>query len=91
MNTLPTANPLRPLRSLLSMSFMRSFNGPALDMGIDSTGHNDMPGMIPLACFQPLLEGRGQAKLTRYYFSSRTRTCEKFIYSGKGGNQVCFL
>ncbi|VDM20671.1 unnamed protein product [Wuchereria bancrofti] len=87
VNTVPIANPLRPLRSLVSMNFMQNLNGPALDTGTDSTEQNDMVGIIPL----PMLEGRGQAKLTRYYFNSITRTCEKFIYSGKGGNQNNFL
>uniref|UniRef100_A0AAF5PS51 BPTI/Kunitz inhibitor domain-containing protein n=2 Tax=Wuchereria bancrofti TaxID=6293 RepID=A0AAF5PS51_WUCBA len=91
VNTVPIANPLRPLRSLVSMNFMQNLNGPALDTGTDSTEQNDMVGIIPLVCFQPMLEGRGQAKLTRYYFNSITRTCEKFIYSGKGGNQNNFL
>ncbi|EJD73833.1 kunitz/Bovine pancreatic trypsin inhibitor domain-containing protein [Loa loa] len=90
-NTMPITNQFRPLRSLLSTNFMQNFNGPALDMRIGSSEHNDMPGMISQACFQSLQEGRGQAKLTRYYFNSRTRTCEKFIYSGKGGNQNNFL
>ncbi|VDN04750.1 unnamed protein product, partial [Onchocerca ochengi] len=58
-----------------------------MDMRNDGAKNYDIPGSIPIACFQPLLEGKGQAKLTRYYFNSRTRTCDKFTYSGKGGNQ----
>lgn len=87
-NVSPIGNPLRPFRSLSSMNNIRSFNGPALDMRVGPVENNDVPGTIPLACFQPLLEGRGQANLTRYYFSSKTRTCEEFTYTGKGGNQV---
>ncbi|VDK79095.1 unnamed protein product [Litomosoides sigmodontis] len=90
-NAIPIGSPLRALRSLPSMNNVRSFNGPALDMGVSPVENNDAPGTIPLACFQPLLEGRGQANLTRYYFSSRTRTCEEFTYTGKGGNQNNFL
>ncbi|CAG9535954.1 unnamed protein product [Cercopithifilaria johnstoni] len=86
MNALPIANPLRQLRSIV-----RNLNGLSLNMGIDPAEHNDAPGTIPLACFQPLLEGRGRANLTRYYFNSRKRICEKFIYTGKGGNQNNFL
>lgn len=88
INGSPLSNQIRSLRSLFSMNTMRNFNGAT--PGIDFIEQNDVPGTIPLACFQPLLEGRGQAKLTRFYFNSRTRICEKFIYTGKGGNQVCF-
>ncbi|MCP9260627.1 Kunitz/Bovine pancreatic trypsin inhibitor domain protein [Dirofilaria immitis] len=91
-NTVPITNySLRPARNSLPMNIMQSFIGPVSDMGIDDTEHYDMPATIPLACFQPLLEGKGQAKLTRYYFNSRTRTCNEFTYSGKGGNQNNFL
>lgn len=86
-------NEQKMFRSLSSMNFLQNFNGPALDAEIDSAKQqqNDIAGgtTIPLACFQSLVEGKGQAKLNRYYFNSRTRMCEKFIYSGKGGNQVC--
>uniref|UniRef100_A0A915PV89 BPTI/Kunitz inhibitor domain-containing protein n=1 Tax=Setaria digitata TaxID=48799 RepID=A0A915PV89_9BILA len=73
-------------------NMMQNYDELAMDPGVHYvTENNDMPGTIPLACFQPMLEGKGQAKLTRYYFNGRTRTCNKFIYTGKGGNQNNFL
>uniref|UniRef100_A0AC35G5J9 BPTI/Kunitz inhibitor domain-containing protein n=1 Tax=Panagrolaimus sp. PS1159 TaxID=55785 RepID=A0AC35G5J9_9BILA len=36
-------------------------------------------------------EGFGEAKLTRWYFSTKDRKCLSFIYHGIGGNQNNFL
>ncbi|CAD5230095.1 unnamed protein product [Bursaphelenchus okinawaensis] len=42
-------------------------------------------------CDLPMVEGFGEAMLTRWYYNKRTRQCISFIYRGIGGNQNNFL
>lgn len=39
-------------------------------------------------CSLPVQVGNGAAQLPRFFYNANTRTCQPFIYSGKGGNQV---
>lgn len=56
--------------------------------------HNSSPknGLLRLndhtSCLLPLSRGNGIAKLPRFYYNFRSRSCEQFIYTGRGGNQV---
>lgn len=42
-------------------------------------------------CTLPVKSGNGYSQLPRFYYNAKTRACEQFVYSGKGGNQVSFL
>uniref|UniRef100_A0A914GYS8 BPTI/Kunitz inhibitor domain-containing protein n=1 Tax=Globodera rostochiensis TaxID=31243 RepID=A0A914GYS8_GLORO len=42
-------------------------------------------------CEQPLAEGIGQFKLTRYHFDAPSRRCRAFVYRGARGNANNFL
>ncbi|VDN07681.1 unnamed protein product [Thelazia callipaeda] len=82
----------KPMANFQRINMMQKFDAPAQDANIDHDNeYNDALSSTSVKCFQPLLQGRGQAKLLRYYFNGRTRTCDQFIYSGKGGNQNNFL
>ncbi|KRY88769.1 Papilin [Trichinella pseudospiralis] len=41
-------------------------------------------------CMQPLISGRGSAKLARWYYNPASRTCQPFVYSGEGGSENNF-
>lgn len=45
--------------------------------------------LVGKACGQPLAEGFGNALLSRWYYNAKEGNCQKFIYRGIGGNQVC--
>uniref|UniRef100_A0A915ADW0 BPTI/Kunitz inhibitor domain-containing protein n=2 Tax=Parascaris univalens TaxID=6257 RepID=A0A915ADW0_PARUN len=42
-------------------------------------------------CSLPVQVGNGAAQLPRFFYNANTRTCQPFIYSGKGGNQNNFI
>ncbi|XP_077551060.1 papilin-like [Haemaphysalis longicornis] len=48
---------------------------------------------LPLSpvCYLPKVVGRCLAYMPRYYYNTTTRTCEKFIYGGCGGNANNFF
>ncbi|XP_029142887.1 boophilin-G2-like, partial [Protobothrops mucrosquamatus] len=42
-------------------------------------------------CFHPVEVGRCKASFHRFYFNTRTKNCEEFIYGGCGGNENNFV
>ncbi|XP_021518962.1 tissue factor pathway inhibitor 2 [Meriones unguiculatus] len=48
------------------------------------------PNKIPSYCSSPKDEGLCSANVTRYYFNTRNKACESFIYTGCGGNENNF-
>nr|P0DMX0.1 RecName: Full=PI-actitoxin-Axm2b; Short=PI-AITX-Axm2b; AltName: Full=AXPI-III [Anthopleura aff. xanthogrammica] len=41
-------------------------------------------------CYLPAVRGRCRGYFPRYFFSSETGKCERFIYGGCGGNRNNF-
>jgi hypothetical protein len=52
-----------------------------------NNGEEIKGGMNPGDCFQPKSIGLCRGFFEVYYFNSETRKCEKFIWSGCGGNE----
>ncbi|XP_058039425.1 tissue factor pathway inhibitor 2 [Ahaetulla prasina] len=44
----------------------------------------------PSFCYSPIEEGSCSASVSRFYYNARTKTCERFTYSGCGGNNNNF-
>ncbi|XP_015275687.1 PREDICTED: tissue factor pathway inhibitor 2 isoform X2 [Gekko japonicus] len=44
----------------------------------------------PSFCYSPKDEGTCSGSVTRFYYNRKTKTCEKFIYTGCGGNENNF-
>ncbi|XP_020640872.3 tissue factor pathway inhibitor 2 [Pogona vitticeps] len=45
----------------------------------------------PSFCYSPKDEGLCSASVPRFYYNAKTKTCEKFTYTGCGGNNNNFL
>lgn len=45
----------------------------------------------PSLCYSPKDEGLCSASVPRFYYNAKTKTCEKFAYTGCGGNNNNFL
>ncbi|KAL1229775.1 Uncharacterized protein TSPI_07534 [Trichinella spiralis] len=60
-----------------------------------SPGSNQLNICCPILknenpCMQPLIPGRGSAKLARWYYNPTSKTCQSFVYSGEGGSENNF-
>ncbi|KRX48535.1 Uncharacterized protein T05_1620 [Trichinella murrelli] len=60
-----------------------------------SPGSNQLNICCPILknenpCMQPLIPGRGSAKLARWYYNPTSKICQSFVYSGEGGSENNF-